>query len=77
MVNVQSFDAKIYQHLIKWQKGMRLIQYCCMLVAGSDDTGGSRNPYFCDLKILSKPYKPLYHSNAKDMRILNVSGVVK
>jgi hypothetical protein len=33
MVNVQNFDAKIYQHVIKWQKAMRLIQYCCMLVA--------------------------------------------
>jgi predicted GNAT family N-acyltransferase len=36
MVNVQNFDAKIYQHVIKWQKAVRLIQYCCMLVAGSD-----------------------------------------
>jgi hypothetical protein len=36
MVNVQNFDAKIYQHVIKWQKAMRLIKYCCMLVAGSD-----------------------------------------
>jgi hypothetical protein len=25
MVNVQNFDAKIYQHAIKWQKVMRLI----------------------------------------------------
>jgi hypothetical protein len=25
MVNVQNFDAKIYQHVIKWQKAMRLI----------------------------------------------------
>jgi hypothetical protein len=36
MVYVQNFDAKIYQHVIKWQKAMRLVQYCCMLVAGSD-----------------------------------------
>jgi hypothetical protein len=35
-VNVQSFDAKIYQRVIKWQKAMRLIQYCCMLVVGSN-----------------------------------------
>jgi hypothetical protein len=25
MVNVQNFDAKIYQHVIKWHKAMMLI----------------------------------------------------
>jgi hypothetical protein len=25
MVNVHNFDARIYQHVIKWQKVMRLI----------------------------------------------------
>jgi hypothetical protein len=37
MVNEQNFDAKIYQHAIKWQnEAMRLKQYCCMLVVVSD-----------------------------------------
>jgi hypothetical protein len=35
--NEQNFDAKIYQHAIKWQnEAMRLKQYCCMLVVVSD-----------------------------------------
>jgi hypothetical protein len=34
MVNVQNFDAKIYQHVLKWQKAMRqadtvLLYACC------------------------------------------------
>ena len=36
MVNEQSFGAKIYRHVIRWQKAKRQKQYCCMLVAVSD-----------------------------------------
>jgi hypothetical protein len=36
MVNEQSFGAKIYLHVIRWQKAKRQKQYCCMLVAVSD-----------------------------------------
>ena len=34
--NEQSFGAKIYRHVIRWQKAKRQKQYCCMLVAVSD-----------------------------------------
>jgi hypothetical protein len=36
VVNVQNFDAKIYQHVLKWQKAMRqadtvLLYACCAI----------------------------------------------